>query len=761
MLVRAWNGAQRGRVSEVSRGRVVAICLGGLCVLGLGVRLALPGLVRDALVDAASTATGRTASLEDLSLGLLAGRLELRGLALAGDEAAVLELADASLQLSWLGLLRGEVHLTSLTLAGVRLRLGSDEPFMRGDPEAVEEPAPESEASGEAAWPVLVERLQLRDFALEFGDAPRVTHLGLAGFDLASLRIDADGLTLGAIDLDRPVLQSSVAGEPPPPRAGDVAAEPFRFGAFFDDLPGIQVEGLRLHDGAVTFELAEGPVELAVDFDLDALELRRGGETRFSLRTKVAGGSVALEGRLVLDPLSCEATLRWSDIELARLQTVVTGLRLDEGSTSAELSVAVSVTESQGAEGLSAGVKGELAVLKARMQASSTTLLGWESLLVSIRDIRWSQTASNASDLVVALGALRLSGPNLEWSSSAADGEPDPAAAAEDPAEAMPIEVAVDLLQIVGGRVRVRDAGVTPPFEARARFQGSAEAIRWPQRDFERLSLSVTGEDGESLAMSGRLLGGEGEVSVDVESVGLARFDRYASTHGGVGIEAGRLSWRGGAVLAEASTLVKGKLVLDNLDLEDTRGTLDEFLGVGAIGIPFDAAVVILRDADGKIELPIEAHVGAEGTRVSAASIVANALQQAVLTSLSTPLSTMRLISDLAFDAGDVPLPRIAFAPGSSTPSEAAVERLETLVELLRGRDDVMALLVGRTSESEARFLAAEEAGSAASLARLGRQRAEAASEILVGRLGVDPDRVRIEAPEEGPPGLHLILRQR
>jgi hypothetical protein len=202
--------------------------------------------------------------------------------------------------------------------------------------------------------------------------------------------------------------------------------------------------------------------------------------------------------------------------------------------------------------------------------------------------------------------------------------------------------------------------------------------------------------------------------------------------------------------------------VFVDLDLEDTKGRLNEMLGVDVIGVPFDAAVVILRDADGKIELPIEARVDAGGrTRVSVASIVANALQQAVLTSMTTPLATMRLVQRLAFDAGDVALPQIAFAPGSSTPGAAAAERFDALVELLQARDDVTLLLSGRASESEARLLGVPESESAVTLARLGRQRAEAAAGVLKEKLGADADRVQIEAPEEGSPGLRLSLRKR
>ena len=139
----------------MSRGRGVAICLVGLLLLGLAGRLALPGIARDALVDAAAAASGRDVSLERVSLGLFAGRVDLYGLVLAGEEGPALAFDVLSLRLSWFGLLIGRLHLTSLSVAGLSLRIASDAPLLRPETEPLEESASPAATSDAEGWPRL------------------------------------------------------------------------------------------------------------------------------------------------------------------------------------------------------------------------------------------------------------------------------------------------------------------------------------------------------------------------------------------------------------------------------------------------------------------------------------------------------------------------------------------------------------------------------------------------------------------------------
>src|SRR5262245_41624103 len=99
--------------------RWLAVSVVVLLVAAVGLRLALPGLIRWAVIVRVQAMTGRAASLDAVDLGLLRGHIGLRGFRLAdraGEPAPVATFSQLDLHLRWLPLLRGHVWLDELVL---------------------------------------------------------------------------------------------------------------------------------------------------------------------------------------------------------------------------------------------------------------------------------------------------------------------------------------------------------------------------------------------------------------------------------------------------------------------------------------------------------------------------------------------------------------------------------------------------------------------------------------------------------------------
>src|SRR5262245_8024202 len=143
------------------RRRRLFIALGVMLALLVGVRAALPEVVRRVIESQASTALGRKVAVENVDLGLVMGRAQIDGLAVGGPDLvapidpahAVVRLGSAAAQLAWLPLLSGKIHLREIALTSPSLRLernpdGSLAPLVLAPPKPEPEPEKEKESGG-------------------------------------------------------------------------------------------------------------------------------------------------------------------------------------------------------------------------------------------------------------------------------------------------------------------------------------------------------------------------------------------------------------------------------------------------------------------------------------------------------------------------------------------------------------------------------------------------------------------------------------
>ncbi|MCY2961724.1 MAG: hypothetical protein NTY35_16305 [Planctomycetota bacterium] len=156
----------------------VAIGLGLLVVLALGLVWIFQGSVVKAAIQGGGTwATGVETRVEDVSAGLLGGKLELRGLTLANPPGFSAEpffgLRAAKADWDTASLLSQKIHVRELELDGLALRIERNssgtnygrilEHASRGGAA----PAPTPEAQPGAQRALVVDRIVLRDVSAE------------------------------------------------------------------------------------------------------------------------------------------------------------------------------------------------------------------------------------------------------------------------------------------------------------------------------------------------------------------------------------------------------------------------------------------------------------------------------------------------------------------------------------------------------------------------------------------------------------------
>ena len=151
--------------------RVLAVFVGLCVVLVVALVVAVPRLIEagvgdEQLREAARRATGRDVSWQELQIGILPPRFELRGVRVvdpADPEETQLAAARTELRLAWLPLLARELRIESLVLEGVEVRLvrGPDGIALPIERSAEPEPDPgaggserEVEGGGDDAAPV-------------------------------------------------------------------------------------------------------------------------------------------------------------------------------------------------------------------------------------------------------------------------------------------------------------------------------------------------------------------------------------------------------------------------------------------------------------------------------------------------------------------------------------------------------------------------------------------------------------------------------
>lgn len=255
----------------------------------------------------------------------------------------------------------------------------------------------------------------------------------------------------------------------------------------------------------------------------------------------------------------------------------------------------------------------------------------------------------------------------------------EPAPASADP------QLQIGNMEVVDGSGIYSDLSLPLPFQAHIQhLNGSVSTLDSSSRTPAKIRLR--GQVGEYglVQVTGRLLPLAPEqntqIAVQFENVDIPDYSAYSVKFAGRQIARGRLDLDLNYEIQNHKMTGRNKLVLDNFALGEK---IDH---PGALDLPLDLAVALMKDASGKITLDLPVSGDTQDVQFDYQKMIGQALRQ-MISSVAT--SPFRLLGKLAGSESQQ-FGRVVFAPGSKEISPPQLEKIHQLANALRQRPDLL-----------------------------------------------------------------------
>nr|WP_281385213.1 DUF748 domain-containing protein [Roseateles oligotrophus] len=471
----------------------------------------------------------------------------------------------------------------------------------------------------------------------------------------------------------------------------------------------LKADQLRLRLDALAWPGASAGSAAQLSFRLGGVQAaqQEGRRAGRRVQTQIAAaavpaGSFDWRGRLVLQPLSASGKLRAERLPLHLLAPYLDpalGLSLQR----AELGLRGEFKgKQQGSDWLGEAqadvLLTDLRLQQTRLQDGQRVLgedlLNWQAL--NLDGLRFEMKPSQTPQLAIA--ELRLSDffarllideqGRFNLSSLGAEKEAKavaPAAAASA-AAALPLQISVEQTRISKGRVDFTDHFVRPNYSAQlSELEGSLGAVKSGQAGLAPLQLRGKVAGTGLLEIDGQLnpLGSplQLDVRASASDIELAPLSPYAAKYAGYAIERGKLSTKlqykieaGGALQAS------NQLILNQLTFGEAVASPD------ATKLPVLLAVALMKDRNGVIDVDLPVSGSINDPQFSVGAVVWKLVLNLIGKALTSPFSLLR-------GGGGDDHSRIAFAPGSATPSSP--QALDKVAKALLDRPGLNLTITG------------------------------------------------------------------
>jgi hypothetical protein len=327
-----------------------------------------------------------------------------------------------------------------------------------------------------------------------------------------------------------------------------------------------------------------------------------------------------------------------------------------------------------------------------------------EGLSVQLPAIHLPLSRLEVADAVtVRIGTLSLDAPKLELHNP--DPELDALMASLTPAED-PTEAPGPSPDIRIGEIRASDGSAQLTLSEPEAFELAFAELAVQIEDLvastgamKQISIGGVVAGHAPLHIQGALTDGTtGKLTGVLEEIQLETFDPLVR---GIGyrLEGGTASLDAAVELAGSTTTLDNEVTLHALELvSDDDGFQTTF------GLPLDAALALMTDLDGAIQLTVPVELTGAGSEVALGGILRGALQEAILGALSSPLKIVGGVA--SFVGGDSDTTTLG--PNEVAMRSATTEflpdgeaRIEAWAELLTERPQLGVVVHGVADPSE------------------------------------------------------------
>ena len=490
--------------------------------------------------------------------------------------------------------------------------------------------------------------------------------------------------------------------------------------------------------GGVRVSLADEGFQPAVEYDFDVTRaavrnISADGKApvRFETALRVAqGGSVNAAGEIRDRYGRFAGTVKIDRFALKPLQPVISrdgALKLESGELAADIKAEYRLGKEHSE--LRASGRAGIANFLLNETAGGDRLIGWKEIAASgiaftlnpdrlaVEEVRLVEPGAK---IVIfkdrSLNLVKAFQPPQAPGETPAPAEPKaPAAGAKAETAALPIEVGVERVRVENGAVDFSDLSLVLPFAAKVEeLSGTATGISTDPAGAAALKLE--GKVGEyGLAnIDGTLKPFQPKVHTDLgvvfRNVELAPLSPYSATFAGRRIATGRVSLDLRYKIENSQLAGSNSVVLD-------RFTLGEAVdSPGAMKLPYDLAIALLTDSDGKINVAVPVKGNVDDPQFSYGHLIWQAVATVITNIVTAPF---RALAGL-FGGGGEGLENIAFDPGRATLPPPEREKLKRVAGGIAKRPQLILVAEGQFGDADAAALRERDVALAIA-AKLGR----------------------------------------
>ncbi|SRR5579859_549146 len=427
-----------------------------------------------------------------------------------------------------------------------------------------------------------------------------------------------------------------------------------------------------------------GKVDISsLDLSAESLSAKPGAAFPFSLSAGLAqGGSVKMQGKLTALPaLTMDAKLAVSDLPIAIAQPYlhdVARLGIGDGKIEAEGDVKLAPPD-----GLKIVGQAELRSLKLDDEVEKRPVLSWDSLTIdrysyyqSANELRVSQVTLNSPFARFQVAADHST--NLAHVMVPA-APPKPQAAPASPAA--PVKISVGRINVAKGSADYGDASLPLPFATHiTNLQGHISGLSSTAQSASGISLQGQVDQYGEVNIFGRVnpfqIGKAMKINVVFRNVDFPGLSPYTMKFAGRRIAKGHLDLDSRYAIDDGTLNGSNKLVIRDMELGERVDV------PGAMDLPLDLAISLLKDDEGKINLDLPVSGNVNDPHFDFGGVVTKAIADVLGDLVTAPF---RALAGLFGGDGEA-LDHIDFMPGRSDLEPPEKEKIRHVAEILKKR---------------------------------------------------------------------------
>lgn len=470
-------------------------------------------------------------------------------------------------------------------------------------------------------------------------------------------------------------------------------------------IKSIQLKAATLRYEDLTLTKISPMIVNSLDLTLESIDLEGIKPLNLALQAQVnQHGNFKANGSLAWAPVSADLMLNLDAVDLVSLQGWL-GDKLTALLTSGDISFNGNIKASGNPLKIQADGQGKLANFNIFDSKNAYDLLRWKKLDIShlkfVNDpLLLDISTINLSDFFARMTILPDGSLNLKQIiQSDKTTEPGIAVAAVAPSDNSPAAskgetpVHIDKIFLKNGNINFNDRFIKPNYRANLTELSGLVGPLYPGKS-GKVDIHGMVSKTAPLQISGTIDPFSAELLLDivakVKDIDLPPFSPYSGKYIGYAIEKGKLSADVNYQIEKGALTADNKIFLDQFTLGDKVDSED------AVSLPLSLAITLLKNNRGEINLHLPLKGSLDDPQFNLGDIIFNAFTNLITKAITSPFTLLGSM----FEGGEE-LSKISFTPGFADINAEALQRLETLSQVLKDRPSLQLEISGHIDPAE------------------------------------------------------------